>query len=98
MISNYPDDSELCTKPEEKCWLSWKWLKQSPYWYLWFVSGAIPFLALSDTTFSGIFPVLYLFVSYIISFTISTNVKYISKSTLWCLLQVLMPVFILALG
>lgn len=95
ITQTYPESSELCTKPEKECWLEWKWLKMNSYWFVWLISVFIPFLALPDTSFHGLFPVAYIFTSFMASFTMSSDLKYISKPSLWCALQVLMPILML---
>jgi hypothetical protein len=97
-INNLPSEDELCTKPETECWLEWKWMKKTAYWWIWLISLLIPFLALPDQSFNGLFPAIYILVSLVISFNFFTDMKYISKPSLWCLLQALLPMFILALG
>ena len=89
---SYPSENELCTRLADKCWL-----KLSGYWYIWMISIFIPFLALHNTSFNGLFPIAYIFLSFLVSFTVSSDMKYISKPSLWCLLQVLMPVLMIAM-
>jgi len=95
MLTNYPNEDELCSIPETACWLEWKWMKKSLYWYIWLISVFIPFLALPNKSFSGLFPAIYLIISFIISFTMIPGTKYMTKPSIWCLLQFLMPGFIL---
>lgn len=98
MRENFPSSNELCTRPADECWLEWKWMKQSIYWVIWFICGFIPFLALPDKSFNGVFPAVYLIISFMISFNFGTDTKYVGKPSIWCFLQILMPILILALG
>lgn len=97
MKENYPTEKELCTKPENDCWLEWKWMKKNMYWVIWLISLFIPFMALSDKSFNGLFPVSYIAISLIIAFNFSKDMKYISKPSLWCVLQALMPIAMLTM-
>lgn len=96
-FNNYPNDEEQCTIQEKSCHLEWKWLKMSNYWYLWLISVFIPFIALPDKSFLGLFPMLFLIISFILSFCGLPITEYISKPSVWCVLQVLMPMLILSM-
>ena len=47
ITQTYPSDTDLCTIPKDNCWLDWRWLKYSNYWFLWLFTFFIPFFCIA---------------------------------------------------
>ena len=94
-VKNFPTNDKLCSKPTKKYWLNWRWKDNSSYWTLWIMAVFIPFLALPDKSIKGLLPVIYVAASQIFSYVIIPDSKDMNKSSLWCLLQVLLPAIML---